>query len=429
MFIVLFLLLMLNVPVAFALFMVSIIFGLYAWGWRSLDIVFGGMWAAMTNWALVALPLFVYMSILMERCGIAEDMFKAIHKFFGRTRGSLAVLCVVLGWLIGAMSGVVAAGVVSLAILIYPLMVKAGYDKRFAAGVTLAAGTLCQIVPPSTNMIIYGVATGTSIAALFAGGLGVGTLMALTFIVYILIWSHLHPDKVPVLMHEEVGTLRERILALGYAIPPLIIILSVLGSIFAGMATPTEASGVGAVATTVYTIMRRRLNKKVLINVLVDTLKITSMVCWIVAGSQAFASVFTGLGGRKLVTDLMLALPHAKVTALALAIAIVIFLGMFLDTAPIALVAGPILTPVIIKLGYDPIWWGIVFCTTLLTAYITPPVGLGIYYFKGVRGDIPLEELFRAGLPFVGLMLIVVTLLIVFPDLALFMVRLLLGSR
>ncbi|MEM1697818.1 MAG: TRAP transporter large permease subunit, partial [Thermofilaceae archaeon] len=161
MFIALFILLLFNLPVAFALFLVSLSFGLHMWGWRSLDIIFNGIWAAMNNWPLVALPLYVFMSALMEKCGLAEDMFKAIYRLLGGVRGSLAVIAIVLGYLIGAMSGVVAAGVVCLALLLYPLMLKYGYDKRLAIGVILAAGSLPQLVPPSTNMIIYGVATGT----------------------------------------------------------------------------------------------------------------------------------------------------------------------------------------------------------------------------------------------------------------------------
>ncbi|MEM4922515.1 MAG: TRAP transporter large permease subunit [Sulfolobales archaeon] len=427
MFIALFILLLFNLPVAFALFLVSLSFGLHMWGWRSLDIIFNGIWAAMNNWPLVALPLYVFMSALMERCGLAEDMFKAIYRLLGGVRGSLAVIAIVLGYLIGAMSGVVAAGVVCLALLLYPLMLKYGYDKRLAVGVILAAGSLPQLVPPSTNMIIYGVATGTSIAALFAGGIGIGAIMASVFAIYVLVWSYLHPDKAPVLPPELRGTLKERITAMRYALGPLAIIIGTLGSIFAGLATPTEAAGIGALLTVIYAVMLKRLNRRILIDALSTTVRVVAMVCWIVAGSQGFASIFTALGGRRMVTEFMISLPQAEVSALALSIAFVVFLGMFLDTAPIALVVGPILAPVIRSLGYDITWWGLVFCTTLLTAYLTPPVGMGIFYFKGIYQDIPLTDIYKAVIPFILLMLVTVAIIVVFPDAAMSIVRLLLG--
>jgi len=278
-------------------------------------------------------------------------------------------------------------------------------------------------------MIVYGVATGTSIAELFAGGFGIGMILSLILIAYVLIWSYLHPDKAPTLPPELIGSLRERIIALKYVVGPLAIILGTLGSIFAGIATPTESAGVGALLTLAFAAARKKLNKKVLIDTLSDTLRVTVMVCWIVAGSQAFASVFTGVGGRRMVTEFMLSLPQAKTTALALAIAFVVFLGMFLDTAPIASIVGPILKPVITALGYNPTWWGLVFCTTLLTAYITPPVGLGVFYFAGTVKDVTLSEVYRAVLPFLPLLVLTVVVIVIFPDAALFSVKLLLGGK
>lgn len=210
----------------------------------------------MNNWALVSLPLFVFMGALLERSGVTEELFLVFRKWLGSYRGSLAIISILLGYVIGAMSGVVAAAVAALALLIYPMMRKEGYDEGLAAGSILAASTLPQLVPPSFNMIVYGTATGVSVGSLFAGGLGLGTLMTVLFIAYVAAWSHIYKDRVPI--YKEKVPFKEKVASLKYLVGPLTIILSVLGSIFTGMATPTEASGIGAAVTLIYVAIRGR---------------------------------------------------------------------------------------------------------------------------------------------------------------------------
>lgn len=424
MFLFLFGLILLNIPVAFALFFTSIVFGLIFWGWNGLYVTFQGIWSLMNNWALVALPLFVFMSAVLEKSGITDELFTTFYKLLGRIRGSLAVIAIILGYTIGAMSGVIAAAITSLALIIYPLMVRHGYDKKLAIGSILAAGTLPQVVPPSLNMIVYGSVAGVSVGKLFAGGLGVGAVMAIIFSIYVLVWSHLNKDKVPVFEAGEI-TLKEKIASLKYLIGPLAIIFGVLGSIFTGIATPTEASGVGAFLSLVYVFLRGKLTKKVIDEALIVTLKVTSMACWIMAGGSAFSSVFSGIGGKKLVVDLLLSLPAAKITVLVFSLALIFFLGMFVDPVSIIMIMTPILTPAVTGLGYDPLWWGVAFTSMLLVSYLTPPVGLGLYYFKGAIEEVSMDEIYRAVIPFIVLQVIAIIVIILKPGIVLWFINIL----
>ncbi len=423
MFAVLFGMILINLPVAFALFLVSIVFGFLFWGWGGLYVVFQGIWNLMNNWALVSLPLFVFMSALLEKSGIAEELFTTLYNLLGKVRGSLAIIAVVFGYLIGAMSGVIAAAVSALALIIFPAMEKHNYDRRLSIGSILAAGCLPQIVPPSFNMIVYGSVAGVSVGKLFAGGIGAGLVMAIFFIIYIALWSLFNKDRVPVI-REDIP-LREKIASLRFIIGPFVIIIGVLGSIFTGMATPTEASGVGALLSLIYVGFRRRLSGKVLAESLLVTLKVTSMACWIMSAGSAFSSVFNGIGGRRIMIGLLSSLPAAEITVLVFSAAIIFFLGMFIDPVSITMIMTPILTPVVVSFKYDPIWWGVIFCSLLLLSYITPPVGLGLYYFKGVAEHVSMDEIYKSVLPFVIIMFLAIVIAMIFPSSILWFVRVL----
>lgn len=427
MFVALFILLLLKVPVAFALFLVAVAFSYVFWGFGGLYVCFQGVWSLMNNWALVSLPLFVFMGALLERSGVTEELFLVFRRWLGSYRGSLAIISILLGYVIGAMSGVVAAAVAALALLIYPMMRKEGYDEGLAAGSILAASTLPQLVPPSFNMIVYGTATGVSVGSLFAGGLGLGTLMTVLFIAYVAVWSHIYKDKVPV--YKEKVSLKEKVASLKYLVGPLTIILSVLGSIFTGMATPTEASGMGAAVTLIYIAIRGKLNRKILLEAVTTTARVTSMAVWIMAGGSAFSSVFSGLGGKAAVTSFLMSLPAAKLTVLVLSIALIFVLGMFVDPVSIIMIMAPVLTPAVVALGYDPVWWGVIFCATLLTSYITPPVGMALYYLMGVVKDVKTEVIFKAVWAFVLLQIAAILISVAVPDTIMLFVRLLTRYR
>ncbi|MCX7829353.1 MAG: TRAP transporter large permease subunit, partial [Thermanaerothrix sp.] len=353
MFAALFGMILINLPVAFALFATSMVFGVVYWGWGGLYVVFQGIWTLMNNWALVSLPLFVFMSAILEKSGVAEELFTTLYDLFGKIRGSLAIVAVLFGYLIGAMSGVIAAAVSAMALILFPVMEKNRYDRRLSIGSLLAAGCLPQVVPPSFNMIVYGSVAGVSVGKLFAGGLGVGLVMALVFIAYIWVYCSVNKDKAPVITEEI--PLREKLASLRFLVGPFLIIIGVLGSIFSGMATPTEASGVGAFLSLVYVALRRRLKGDVLKDSLMVTLKVTSMACWIMAAGSAFSSVFSGIGGRTLVVGFLTSMPAAKVSVLLFSMAVIFVLGMFIDPVSIIMIMTPILTPAVVELGYDPI--------------------------------------------------------------------------
>ncbi|MCS7108513.1 MAG: TRAP transporter large permease subunit [Sulfolobales archaeon] len=420
-------LLALNIPVAFALLMTAVTFSLILWGWFGLDIIFNAFWNVMNNFALTSLVPFVFMAALLQECGIVEDMYKTLNIWIGRYKGSLLIISLLLGYAIGAMSGVVAAGVVTLGLLIYPMMRKYGYPQFISLSTIIFAGSLPQIVPPSLNMIIYGVTTGVSIGKLFAGGIAVGALMTLIYMVYTVIWTYFNRDKIQVIPAEKIP-LKEKILVLRYFIGPILIILSALGTIFAGIATPTEAAGMAAFVTLLYTIALKRLNRERLKKALAFTVKVVVMVEWIVASAYAFTAIFTGGGGRTYLTNVMLSLPNAHLAVLILSLGLVAFLGCFLDTAAIITIIAPLMDPVIRLLGYNATWYGIIFNTVLLTGFLTPPVGLALYYIKGMYPDLPWEDVMKSSVPGVIAVLLSALLSVIFPEIPMSVVRLLTGS-
>jgi len=425
MFVILFAIMSLNVPVAFATLLTAIIFCITLWGWSGLGIVFQSLWGAMTNWILASVPLFVFMSLLLEKGGIIAELYESFRRLVGSVRGSLAIISMILGFVFGMMSGVVAGAVVSMAILLYPIMLKFNYERRFSIGVLLAAGTLPQIVPPSLNMILYGTVVGVSVASLFAGGFIIGSIMMASFLVYITIWTRLHKDKVPII--RERFTLKDKLIAFLYMIGPIAIISSVLGTIFTGMTTPTEAAGFGAFASLVYILVRRKLSWKVLKETLMETLKITSMAIWMYIGGTTFSAVFAGVGGKRLLYDLMLSLPYAHTLALILSLIIIFILGMFVETGSVIILMGPILGPVMEWLGYDPLWWGLVFCAMLQTAFLSPPVGMALFYFKGVHPEVSFDDMIRSVIPYIILQIIAVIMIILFPDLVIIPMKIMMG--
>jgi tripartite ATP-independent transporter DctM subunit len=264
MFIVLAILITAGIPVAFSLLFTAIVFGLIVYGWQGVDLVIYAFWNVMNNFTLVAIPLFIFMSALLEKSGVVEDMYKALRDVVGNVRGSLFLIMPLLGYIIGAMSGIAAAGVISLAMIVYPIAKKAYPEAEdMAIGLTVFAGTLPQLIPPSLNMIVYSSMTGVPVSKLFAGGLVMGTILTVAAMIYIALYCVLHKDKVPKLVVDALP-IKERIASLLKLLLPLAIILATLGSILSGLATPTEASGVGALATLLYVAMARRLSKSVL---------------------------------------------------------------------------------------------------------------------------------------------------------------------
>ncbi|MBE1556706.1 TRAP transporter large permease [Sporosarcina limicola] len=422
MFLLLFLLLFLGVPIAFSLSFTGLVFAYFLWGIQSTSLLTSAVWGVMNNFTLIAIPLFIFMSILLEKSNIIADLYETVYKWSGGLRGGLAIATILVGAIIGAISGVVAAGVIGLGLIALPQMLKYKYQENLSLGAVMAGGTLGQLIPPSLNMVVYGAITGVSVTSLFAGGLGTGVFLAGLFIVYILVRSLLQKDLAPALEKEKRATWEEKFKSLKSIILPMVLIFVVLGAIFTGTATPTEGAAVGVLGTIIISLVTKRLSFKGFQDSLTATLKMSGMVGWILAGAACFSSVFSGVGGNRLVADMAQAAPGGKWGILVFSLVFIIILGMFLETMALIMLAAPIISPLIADAGFDPLWWGIIFMVVLQLAYLTPPFGFAIFYLKSAVGNkIPIEKIYKATIPFIILQLIAAIVFIVFPDLALWL--------
>lgn len=424
MFAVLMALLMLGYPVAFTLGAVSLAFGAVFLGWGFFDLLPLRIWGIMTNFTLLAVPLFVFMGIVLEKSGLAARLIESMGLLFGRVRGGLAVSIVLVGTLLAASTGVVGATVVAMGVIALPIMLRHRYDPAFASGVIAASGTLGQIIPPSVVLILLGDVIGVAVGELFMAALLPGLVLVGLFIVYALAVGWLRPQHAPAvdaaLVRGEAGqSARVLLMAL---LPPLLLVLAVLGSIFFGIASPTESAAVGALGALVMAAAGRRLTLQGLNEAMRQTLRLTSMVFLILIGATAFGLVFRGMGGDMLVEDLMRALPGGVWGFLILSMLLIFVLGFFLDFLEICFIVVPILAPIALGLGVDPLWFAVLIALNLQTSFLTPPFGFSLFYLKAAAPrEIRIEQIYRGALPFVGLQLLALAVLLAFPKLALWL--------
>ena len=410
--------------VAFVLAGIALIFGFIGWG----QVVFSQMvsrtiWV-MLNDALPAVPLFVFMGCVMERAGIAERAFGILQVAFGPLRGSIALATVFLCTLFAAGTGIVGAPVTVMGMLALPAMMKRGYDVPLATGSILAGGTLGILIPPSIMLILYGPLAGLSVARLFTAGIIPGLVLSGLYLTYIIIRCYIQPKAGPSLPSEE----REMpILKLIFSVvidmvPFFLIIVAVLGSIIMGLAAPVEAAAVGATCGALLAIVYRRFSLQGLKESVYATIKISSMVLIIAVGASIFCGVFLALGGGDVITRLLLGLPFGPYGVLAVIMFIIFLMGFLIDWIAILLIFIPILAPIIPTLGFDPLWFALVFAVNLQTSFLTPPFAVSIYYLKGVAPpEVQLTEIFKGVIPFVALQLIGLALVIIFPQIILWL--------
>lgn len=422
MFVVLTLLLMVGFPVAFTLLGTSLIFGLIGFGWDFFNLLPIRLWGVMTNFTFVAVPLFVFMGLMLERSGIATELLETMGALFGRVRGGLSISVVLVGALLGASTGIVGATVVTMGLIALPTMMKWGYKHELATGTIAAAGTLGQIIPPSIVLVLLGDIIGVSVGELFIGAVIPGLLLVLLYIVYIYIYALIKPKAAPAVTDQSCDRVAQACDAKRVAkalIAPLVLILAVLGSIFFGIASPTEAAGVGALASIFLCMAHGKLNLQTLCNVCESTMALTSMVFIILVGAAAFGLVFRGLGGDMVIRDWLTHLPFGKWGVLAAVMTIVFILGFFLDFIEITFIHIPVLAPIIASYGFDSVWFSILFAVNLQTSFLTPPFGFALFYLKGVAPPgITTAEIYRGIIPFVILQLIGLAAIIFYPDLA-----------
>jgi len=434
MFLALTILLMLGFPVTFTLLGTALVFGLIGFGWDFFNLLPLRIWGTITNITLIAVPLFVFMGVMLERSGLAEELLDTMGLLFGRLRGGLAISVVIVGALLGASTGIVGATVVTMGLLAVPTMLRRGYQKELATGTVSASGTLGQIIPPSIVLVLIGDIVGVSVGDLFIGAVLPGLLLVGLFITYILIVSFFRPKIAPAISKAEMAAISPRELAarIGKALfPPMFLIVAVLGSIFAGVASPTEAAAVGAVGATLLTVANRKFNLNLLKDVMLSTVRLTCMVFIILCGAAAFGLVFRGLGGDHLVRGFLGAIAHrySHGAVLAIVMGLIFLIGFFLDFIEITFIHVPVLAPIMIDFGYDPVWFCILLAVNLQTSFLTPPFGFSLFYLKAVTPpEISTGHIYRGIIPFVFFQLIGLAIVVFFPKLATWLPRLVFGQ-
>ena len=380
------------------------------WDYTSLTVE--RIWNVMENWVMVALPMFILMGLLLDRSGIANQLMSSFARLFGSLHGGLAVTVTVIGLLLAATTGIIGASVVLLALLGLPAMLQQGYDKSLATGTVCAVGTLGILIPPSIMLVLMADRMAMSVGDLFLGVVFPGALLGGLYISYLLLVGALQPHRAPAAPTDPFDwfAIKELFLAI---LPPAFLILAVLGSIFMGLATPTEAAGVGAAGALLLAIIKKQMSAGVMREVLQETTKTTAYIFGVLLGATAFSLVLRGLGGDKLIEDALLSLPFEP-TGIIIAILFATFLlGFFLDWIELTLIVLPLVAPVVANLGFDPVWFTILFAVCLQTSFLTPPVGFAIFYLKGVAPEgTRVTTIYMGVVPFIVLQ--VIGMLIIF---------------
>jgi len=420
MFVVLMFLLLAGFPVAFTLGAVALLFGGIFLDMDFFYLLPLRIWGVMTNFILLAVPMFIFMGVILDKSGLAEDLLETMGILFGRLRGGLALSVVVVGALLAATTGVVGATVVTMGIIALPTMLKHAYSPQLATGTIAAAGTLGQIIPPSIILILLGDVMGVPVGRLFIGAIVPGSLLVIMFFIYILAISWYKPDVAPALSSETVDNLFAKVIFT--LLPPLLLIIAVLGSIFFGIASPTESAAVGALGAMILAFVHNKLTLDNLQQSTQMTARLTSMVFLILIGATAFGLVFRGMGGDKLVLDVMTNLPGGVWGFLMVSMTLIFLLGFFLDFLQICFIVVPILAPIANHLGIDLLWFAVLIAINLQTSFLTPPFGFSLFYLKAVAPpEIRIQHIYRGIVPFIALQILGIILLITFPNLVIWL--------
>jgi tripartite ATP-independent transporter DctM subunit len=391
--------------------------GLDIFDFRLFRLLQNRWFGTMSNFSYLAIPYFVYMGTVLEKSGLAEDLLETVGLLFGRVRGGLAVGVVLVGALLGATTGVVAASVITMGVISLPVMLRNGYDTRFATGVIASSGTLAQVIPPATVLIILADQLGVPLGNLFVGAIIPGLLLVVAFIIYCLVAAALRPRLAPAVADTGLRGSALLLRVVRALLPTLALIFAVLGSIYLGLATPSEAGAVGSLGALLLAAAYRKLNFKLLKDAAMDTVRITSLVVLILFGSTMFTLVFDGLGGTRLMVDLLSGLPGGYWGFLAVSMIAVFLLGIFLEFIEICFITLPIFVPAAQLLGIDLTWFGILMALNLYTAFISPPVGFTLFYLSSVAPpSVKIGDIFRGVIPFMVVSLIVLAVVVAFPE-------------
>ena len=433
--------LLLGYPVAFSLAGTALAFAMVGVASGNFDVSFlsafpSRIFGIMTNQTLIAVPLFVLMGVVLERSRIAENLLETMSKLFGKYRGGLAISVTLVGALLAASTGIVGATVVTMGLMSLPTMLKKGYNPGLAAGTICATGTLGQIIPPSIALVLLGDVLSNayqqaqldmgiftpktvSVGDLFMGALIPGLLLVVLYLIYIISIAFLKPEYAPALSEEELESDNLFKEVLSSLAPPLVLIVLVLGSIIGGFATPTEAASVGAFGAIVLALFKRQLSFSIMKDILQSATQVTSMVFMILIGAALFSIVFRGFGGDEVIREFFETLPGGVFTACLLVMLVIFLLGFILDFIEITFVVIPIVGPILLSMGVDPIWLGIMIAINLQTSFLTPPFGFALFYLRGVAPEgLATQQIYKGVVPFIGIQLFALSLIAAFPAIA-----------
>jgi len=403
---------------AFVLGAIAFISTILLWGPSALVVAVLNTFETMTSESLMAIPLYVLMASILQKSSIIDALYDAMETWFARVNGGLAVGTIAICTILAAMTGVVGAAVAAMGILALPSMLKRGYHPPLALGAICAGGTLGILIPPSVVTIVYAITAQISIGKMFAAGIVPGLILAGGYIAYIVVRTWINPELAPKPEEVEAIPLRVKLGKLKSLILPAFVVVGVLGSIYAGIATPTEAAAVGVLGAAVSALVTRRFSLTMLSDSATDTLRVTAMILWITIGARAFISTFVATGGADSLLNFVETLEASRWLVLGAMVLILIFLGLFLDEIGIILLCVPVFLPIITALDFDPLWFGVLFMITAQMAYITPPFGYTLFYLKGVLPEgIGIGQVYRGVIPFFLIQVVVLVLFALFPGL------------
>ncbi|MFK7981790.1 MAG: TRAP transporter large permease subunit [Saprospiraceae bacterium] len=419
-FVCIFILILSGYPVAFTLGGLSILFGLAFLGPDFFNFLPSRIMGTVTNVVLLAVPLFIFMGIMLEKSGLAESLLETMAMLFGTVKGGLAISVVIVGALLAASTGIVGATVITMGLISLPTMLKRGYSPELATGTIAASRTLSQIIPPPVVLVLLGSVLNVSVGDLFAAALIPGLLLVVCYIIYIVIYARLYPSKAPSMPEAEIAAFRGEgfmMRVIKAFLLPLILIASVLGSILAGIASPTEASAIGALGATILTIIQGKFSWQVLKEVMQETTHLTTMVFIILIGATTFALVFRGMGGDDYLIELIEGANLSPMAFLFLVMLVVFIAGFFIDFIEIIFIIVPVVAPIFVNYDMNLVWIGILLALNLQTSFLSPPFGFSLFYLKGVAPEgVTTQHLYRGIIPFVLIQIIFLVVVILFPE-------------
>ena len=417
MFLSMLLLMSTGLPVVYCLGSIGTLAAMFLWGEGALDILYFSTMELMNNLVLSAVPLFIFMGFILHESKIAKDLFDTVYLWAGRARGALGIGTVLICALMAAMLGVSSATVLSMGVIAVPAMLQRKYDRRLAVGIVQAGGALGFLIPPSTMMVMYSFLTGVSVGKLFAAGVIPGLMLAACYAIYIGVLAWLKPEVAPALSKEELPPLDVKLKSLGSLILPLLLIAAILGTTFLGLASPTEAAAFGAAGAVLCAAVKRRLSLQMLSDACRQTFSITGFAGYIIIAALVFSKVYTGLGATAMIKQMVLSLDPNPILIMAVIQLSFFLLGMFMDDIAILFMCMPIYLPIVVALGFDPVWFGILFVINMQMAYITPPYGLNLFYMKAVAPpEVTLPDIYRGAIPFILIQAAFLALMMCFPE-------------